>query len=41
MPGVISSLQQKNLGSVNLKLNTNKPWATGECMRGLKVNTEP
>ena len=41
MPGVISSLQQKNLGSVNLKLNTNKSWATRECMRGLKVNTEP
>ena len=40
MPGVISSLQ-KNLGSVNLKLNTNKPWATRECVRGLKVNTEP
>ena len=40
MPGVISSLQQ-NLGSVNLKLNTNKSWATRECMRGLKVNTEP
>ena len=40
MPGVITSLQQ-NLGSVNLKLNTNKSWATRECMRGLKVNTEP
>ena len=40
MPGVISSLQ-KNLGSVNLKLNANKSWATRECMRGLKVNTEP
>ena len=38
MPGVISSLQQ-NLGSVNL--NTNKSWATRECMRRLKVNTEP
>ena len=24
MPGVISSLQQKNLGSINLKLNTKK-----------------
>ena len=35
MPGVITSLQQ-NLGSVNLKLNTSKSWATGECMRGLK-----
>ena len=34
MPGVISSLQ-KNLGSVNLNLNTNKSWATRECMRGL------
>ena len=40
MPGVISSLQQ-NLGSINLKLNTNKSWATRECMRGLKVNKEP
>ena len=40
MPGVISSFQQ-NLGSVNLNLNTNKSWATRECMRGLKVNTEP
>ena len=40
MPGVISSLQ-KNLGSVNLKLNTSKSWATRECMRGLKVNKEP
>ena len=40
MPGVISSLQQ-NLDSVNLKLNTNKSWATRECMRRLKVNTEP
>ena len=41
MPGVISSLQQQNLGSVNLNPNTNKSWATRECMRGLKVNTEP
>ena len=41
MPGVISSLQQKNLGSVNLNLNTNKSWTTRECMRGLKVNKEP
>ena len=41
MPGVITSLQQKNLGSVNLKLNTNKSWATGEYMKRLKVNTEP
>ena len=41
MPGVISSLQQKNLGSVNFNLNTNKSWATGECMRGLKINKEP
>ena len=42
MPGVVSSLQpQQNLGSVNLKLNTNKSWATRESMRGLKVNTEP
>ena len=41
MLGVISSLQQQNLGSVNLNLNTNKSWATRECMRGLKVNTEP
>ena len=41
MPGGISSLQQQNLGSVNLKLNTNKSWATRECMRGLEVNTEP
>ena len=41
MPGAISSLKQKNLGSVNLNLNINKPWATRECMRGLKVNTEP
>ena len=40
MPDVNTSLQ-KNLGSVNLKLNTNKSWATRECMRGLKVNTEP
>ena len=32
MSGVITSLQQ-NLGSVNLKLNTNKSWATRECMR--------
>ena len=40
MPGVISSLQE-NLGTVNLKLNTNKSWATSECMRGLKINTEP
>ena len=40
MPGVITSLQQ-NLGSVNLNLNINKSWATRECMRGLKVNTEP
>ena len=39
MPDVISSLQQ-NLGSVNPKLNTNKSWATRECMRGLKVNKE-
>ena len=38
--GVITSLQQ-NLGSVNLKLNTNKSWATRECIRGLKVNIEP
>ena len=41
MPDVISSLQQKNLGSINLKLNTNKSWTTRECMRGLKVNKEP
>ena len=41
MPGVISSLQQKNLGSVNLNLNSNKSWATRECMRGLKINKEP
>ena len=41
MPGVISSLQQKNLGSINLKLNINKSWATRECVRGLKVNKEP
>ena len=42
MPGVISPLQQ-NHGSINLnlKLNTNKSWTTRECMRGLKVNTEP
>ena len=40
MPGVISSLQQ-NLGSDNLNFNTNKSWDTRECMRGLKVNTEP
>ena len=40
MPGVITSLQQ-NLGSVNLKLNTSKSWATRECMRGLKINKEP
>mgnify|MGYP004593754641 CR=1 FL=1 len=40
MPGVISPLQQ-NLGSINFKLNANKSWATGECMRGLKVNIEP
>ena len=40
MPGVITSLQQ-NLGSANLKLNTNKSWATRECMRELKVNKEP
>ena len=40
MPGVITSLQQ-TLGSVNLKLNTNKSWATRECIRGLKVNKEP
>ena len=40
MPGVITSLQQ-SLGSVNLSLDTNKSWATRECMRGLKVNTEP
>ena len=40
MPGVITSLQQ-NLGSVNLNLNTDKSWATRECMRGLKVNNEP
>ena len=39
MPGVISSPQQKNLSSVNLK--PNKSWATRECMRGLKVNKEP
>ena len=38
---LVSSLQKKNLGSVNLNLNTNKSWATRECMRGLKVNTEP
>ena len=31
MPGVISSLQ-KNLGTVNLKLNTNKSWDTRECV---------
>ena len=41
MPGVISSLQQKSFGSVNFKHNTNKSWATRECMRGLKVNKEP
>ena len=41
MFGAISTLQQKNLGSVNLKLNTNKSWTTMEHMRGLKVNTEP
>ena len=40
MSGAISSLQQ-NLGYVNLKLNTNKSWATRECVRGLKVNKEP
>ena len=33
MPGVISSLQQQNLGSANLNLNTNKSWATRECMK--------
>ena len=37
MPGVISSLQ-KNLGTINLNLNTSKSWATRECVRGLKVN---
>ena len=41
MPGAISSLQQQNLGSISINLNTNKSWATRECMRGLKVNTEP
>ena len=41
MPGAIFSLLQENLGSINLKLNTNKSWATRECMRGLKVNMEP
>ena len=40
MSDAISSLQQ-NLGSVNLNTNTNKSWATGECVRGLKVNKEP
>ena len=40
MPGVITSLQQ-NLGSVSFNFNTNKSWATRECMRGLKVNMEP
>ena len=39
MPGVISSLQQ-NLGSINLNLNTNKSWTTGN-VRGLKINSEP
>ena len=41
MSGVISSLQQQNLGSVNLKPNTNKLWGKRESMRRLKVNTEP
>ena len=41
MPGATYSLQQKNLDSIKLKLNTNKSWATRECMRGLKVNMEP
>ena len=42
MPCAITSLQQKNLGSLNLNLlDINKSWATRECMRGLKVNTEP
>lgn len=39
MPGVISSLQQ-NLGSINLNLNTNKSWTTGN-VEGLKINSEP
>ena len=39
MPGVISSLQQ-NLGSINLNLNTNKSWTTGN-VKGLKINSEP
>ena len=41
MPGAISSLQQQNIGSINLSINTSKSWATRECMRGLKVNKEP
>ena len=35
MPGVITSLQQ-NLGSINLKLNTNKSWAA----KGMYERTE-
>ena len=34
-------LTQQNLGSINSGFNTNKSWATRECMRGLKINTEP
>ena len=28
-------------GVINFNLNTNKSWATRECVKGLKVSTEP